>query len=102
MAEIIWTDQALEDIETITEYISRDSFYYAQMTVRKIFETVNRISLFPKSGRVVPELEQENMKEFILGNYRIIYRIKKNIVEIITIYHSARLLNTDVITKHNS
>jgi plasmid stabilization system protein ParE len=75
MAEIIWTDQALEDIESIAEYISRDSFHYAQLAVRKIFGTVKRLSLFPESGRIVPEIEQKNIKELILGNYRIIYRI---------------------------
>ena len=97
MAEIRWTEQALEDIEAIADYISRDSVNYARITIRKIFEAAKNLSVFPESGRNVPEIGQKNIKEIILGNYRIIYRFNNNVVEIITVYHSARLLDSDLI-----
>ena len=47
---------------------------------------------FPRSGRVVPELEREAYREVILGTYRIVYRIEADRAEILTVVHSARLL----------
>jgi len=98
MAQIRWTCQALDDVEAITRYIARDSTYYAQMFAVKTFEAVRQIEIFPKSGRVVPEINQENIREILLGNYRIIYRLKDGFVEILTVYHSSRLLNKNTIT----
>ncbi len=63
------------------------------MFAKKVFDSVDRIELFPESGRVVPEINCKNNREIMLGNYRIIYRIKTNVTEIITVYHSSRLLN---------
>jgi len=68
------------------------------MFAQKVFETVKQLKLLPESGRVVPEIGQNNLREIILGNYRIIYRLKNDIIEILTVYHSARLLNQDFIT----
>jgi toxin ParE1/3/4 len=99
MAKIKWTPQSMEDIEAIAEYIARDSTRYAGMFAVKVFDAVERLELFPESGRIVPELNRKEIKEVILGNYRIIYRIKRNIVEILTVYHSARLLEVENIKK---
>lgn len=93
MADLIWTKQALSDVENITEYIAKDSNYYAKTFVEKIFTSVTRLEVFPESGRVVPELNDLCIREIILGNYRIIYRVNSKIVEILTVYHSARLLD---------
>jgi plasmid stabilization system protein ParE len=98
MAEIRWTLQALDDVESIANYIARDSSYYAQMFAIKTFDAVQRIEIFSESGRVVPEINQENIREIILGNYRIIYRLRADCAEILTVYHSVRLLNKDTIT----
>jgi toxin ParE1/3/4 len=53
---------------------------------------VKSIPDFPKAGRVVPEYDDENLREKILGNYRIVYRIKKDAFEIVTISSGSRLL----------
>ncbi len=63
----------------------------------KVFEAVDRVELFPESGRIVPELKRKEIREIILGNYRIIYRIKGELVEILTVYHSSRLLDVNEI-----
>ena len=93
MVKLKWTQQALDDVEIITNYIANDSLYYAKMFAKKVFESVERIEIFPESGRVVSEINCKNIREITLGNYRIIYRIKTNRIEIITVYHSSRLLN---------
>lgn len=93
MAIIKWTPQALNDVEAIANFISRDSDYYARMFTVEVFEIVERLELFPKSGRMFPELNRKEIKEIIFGNYRIIYRVKNAFVEILTVYHSARLFD---------
>ncbi len=97
MAKIKWTPQSLDDIEAISNFIARDSTYYASIFTVEVFEVVENLDLFPKSGRIVPELNRKEIREVILGNYRIIYRVKEKIVEILTVYHSARLLKSENI-----
>ncbi len=93
MVDLKWTKQALNDVESIAEYISKDSPYYAKIFSQKIFKSVERLEIFPKSGRIVPEMKNKTIREIIIGNYRIIYKINTDKIEIITVYHSARLLN---------
>lgn len=97
MAKVKWTPQALDDIEAIANFIARDSDYYARMCTIKIFEAVDRLELFPGSGRIVPELNRREIREVIWSNYRIIYRIEKELVEILTVHHLARLLDINKI-----
>lgn len=97
MAKIKWTPQSLDDIEAIANFIARDSDYYAQMFTISVFEVAERLELFPESGRIVPELNRREIREVIFGNYRIIYRIKNDLIQILTVYHSARLLDVKKI-----
>ena len=75
MAEVIWSIQSVEDIENIAEFISRDSARYAQIQVHEFFEAAQVLEKFPTSGRIVPELNDKNIREIIVGFYRIIYEI---------------------------
>ena len=94
MADITWTDQALDDLSSICLFISRDSSYYARVFANDIFIAAERLEQFPRSGRVVPEVGREDIREILFGDYRIIYRIIPDEVEILTVYHSARLLDS--------
>ena len=93
MVEVRWTPQASEDLDSIVDYIARDSPQYARLFVVDTFQAVERISGFPKSGRVVPELGNPAVREIILGSYRVVYRLREKWVELLTIYHGARLLD---------
>jgi toxin ParE1/3/4 len=73
--KVTWTTEALEDIEKIAEYIEKDSHYYASSVVTKIIETTRDLSLFPSSGRILPEEKNENVREHFIYSYRIIYKI---------------------------
>ena len=92
MAEIKWTTQSLEDINSIAEYISKDSVRYAELFVEKIFHRVEILNKHPRTGRIVPEIEDESIRELILISYRIIYKIYSSHIDILTVHHSARLL----------
>jgi toxin ParE1/3/4 len=95
MVEIKWTPQAADDLASIASFISRDSPFYARLLAIDVLEAVERLPKFPKSGRIVPELKNSNIREIILGNYRIVYRLKGTLVEVLTVYHGAKLLNTE-------
>ena len=92
MVKVTWTDQALDDLDSICLFIARDSIQYAKLFAIRAFEATDRLELFPKSGRVVPEINREDIRGIILGNYRIIYRIITEEVEILTVHHGAKLI----------
>ena len=92
MAEIVWTSNALTDLSEIGEYIANDSPKYAEITISKLYHKVEILTEHPRIGRIVPETEQENLRELIEGNYRIIYEITNDGIFILTVHHSARIL----------
>lgn len=93
MAEVRWTVQAADDLEGITDYIAADSPTYASLFAMDVLAAVERLAAFPSSGRIVPELNDPAIREILFGNYRIVYRTKGDLVELLTVYHGARLLD---------
>ena len=93
MVEVRWTPQAADDLEAITEFIAQDSPQYASLFAVDTVAAIERIGAFPMIGRVVPEKNDPSIREIILGNYRIVYRLRDSIVQVLTIYHGARLLD---------
>ncbi|MDP1675739.1 MAG: type II toxin-antitoxin system RelE/ParE family toxin [Bacteroidota bacterium] len=89
--KIRWSPRASDDLEAICNYIARDSERYAAIFVQNVFQIINHIPHFPLSGRIVPEYNNENLREKIFGNYRIVYRLKNEIIEIVAIHHGARI-----------
>ena len=75
MVRLKWTNQAVEDLKNIKDFIANDSPHYAKITVFKIRERSKLLKKFPRSGRVVPEIENNSIRELIEGHYRIIYRV---------------------------
>jgi toxin ParE1/3/4 len=92
MAEIIWSERAIKDLEQIGDYISSDSVRYANMVVQKLFNKPKIVEKNPFLGRMVPEFRLDHIRELIEGPYRIVYSIKPDLqfIEIITIHHSKK------------
>ncbi len=78
-------------MEAICLFIARDSPRFAEMFAHRVFIATDRLADFPYLGRVVPEISRDDIREFILQGYRIIYRILSDEVEILTVHHGARL-----------
>jgi toxin ParE1/3/4 len=91
--KVRWSPNSVADLEDICRFISKDSDYYARMFAQKILSIVETIPSFPESGRIVPEYERPDLREWIYKNYRIVYRIRDNTIEIAAITHSARPLS---------
>ena len=98
MVKIVWTDLSILDLKEVFDYISLDSQLYATIAINKIHQRVWVIADNPFSGRIVNEFNEKSIRELIEGKYRIIYKIKTdNQVDIVRIYHSARLLKRNEI-----
>lgn len=92
MTEIKWSPQAVRDIESIREYIAQDSVRYAELVAVRIIASVDRLRAFPQSGRVVPERNDPEIREVIVGSFRVVYRHRPGVVEIATVFRASRLL----------
>ena len=92
--KIKWSPRAASNLEDICDYIAKDSEYYAILFAKKVTAIIKTIPQFPKSGRIVPEYNDENLREKVYENYRIVYRLKGDFVEIVAICHGARLLES--------
>lgn len=100
MVKVVWTDQAIQDLNDIGEYIANDSERYAREVIQALFESVYLLESHPKAGRIVPEYGLHQLRELIRGSYRVVYRIAdKYRIDIITVHHSARLFKIPRISK---
>lgn len=90
MGKIIWAPSALKDIESISQYIERDSVDQAALFVSRVIEMVDRLETFPQSGRIIPEIKDEHCREIIYGAYRLMYRITQKEIWITGVVHGAR------------
>ena len=89
---IDWTERAEKQLDQIFNFIALDSEFYAYRTVEQIVETAESTSPFPRKGRMVPEYQRDDIREVFHHPYRIIYLIKDESIEILSVIHGARLL----------
>ncbi|BCV22276.1 type II toxin-antitoxin system RelE/ParE family toxin [Moorella sp. Hama-1] len=92
MVRIIWSPEAVANLEEICKYIAKDSEHYARLFAQKVWDLVETIATFPLAGRMVPEYRRKELGERIFHGYRIVYMVKPEAVEIVAIVHGARLL----------
>lgn len=71
MIELIWSPRSLTDLEEIRAYIAADSPAYADLTVRRLVASVERLRIFPEFGRMVPERQSPALREVISGKFVI-------------------------------
>ncbi len=90
--EVKWSPEAAEDLESIAEYIARDSEYYARAVVTEILSISRNVGEFPLIGRVVPEVGDETIRERFVYSYRLVYRIESERILVVAVIHGTRLL----------
>ena len=95
--KIIWSPLAIDRASEIAEYIARDKPIAAEKWITSVFSKVEQLASSPEIGRVVPEIEDEQFRELIYGNYRIVYCIEKTQVSILTIRHGKQILPIEEI-----
>lgn len=91
MGQIKWTEKSSSNLQSIFDYIAKDSKIYATRFVKSLIASTKKLEKMPRCERIIPELEEQGLREIIYRNYRIAYRIKKNDnIEILAVIHSAR------------
>lgn len=95
------TVPAFEDLESIRDYIRKDSPFYADTYIEKILNSIQNIQDFPKIGRFIPKFRNDNIREKRFGNYRIIYQLTPDQINIIAVIHSARKINKIIKQRKN-
>ena len=89
---VTWSPEAVEDLESIAEYIGRDSSFYAQSVVSQILEVSRELKGFPLIGRMLPEIGDENIRERFIYSYRLVYKIQQQRILIVAVIHGKRLI----------
>ena len=74
MAEIVWTEPALSDLDAIADYIALDKPEAARRLVHRVFEHVEQLVVHPKSGSVPPELRGSRYRQIVEPPCRVFYR----------------------------
>ena len=87
---MIWSDPSKQDLRQIYEFIAKDSTFYAQKVVSAIVEKSETLNIFPYMGRIVPERNEERIRELLIYSYRMIYQINLENIEILTLVHSKK------------
>lgn len=85
-----WTLPAKKDLRKIHDYIAEDSRFYARRVVEDIVEKTEDLDEHPEIGRVVPELNDQSIRELIVYSYRLVYSLKGETVEILAVIHGKR------------
>jgi len=98
---VIWARQAVVDLRSIHDFIARNSRYYAKKVVHDIREIVDELNGLPKMGRIVPELNEEDVRELFLYSYRIIYEIKDEVIFVLAVVHQRRNLKDENIPRES-
>ena len=91
-----WTNRALDHLLSIHGYVAQNSDIYADRLIDRLTRRSEQIALFPQSGRMVPEYQRADIREVIERPYRIIYRVKEEQIDVLSVIHSAQRLPPEV------
>lgn len=94
MGKIYWSEVAESDLENIGNFIAKDAPIFAIEFIESLLAHTRNLSNFPLLGRIVPEFDNEELREVIYHNYRIVYTMKSKDIYVVSVTHSSMdLLN---------
>jgi plasmid stabilization system protein ParE len=101
MAQLIWTEPALLDLNEVAEYIALEDPAAASKMVRTVFDRVERLSIYPNSGKRPRELPRTPYREVVVPPCRMFYRVEEESVFILYVMRSERLLHSFLLDRRN-
>ena len=87
---VIWTQRARTDLKSIHDYIAKDSHQNARMVINTILQQTSTLAQMPHTGKKVPDLNQNELREISIYSWRIIYHLKQDDIFIVTVIHKRR------------
>jgi toxin ParE1/3/4 len=97
--KVFWTENAVQDLVAIKDFISQDSLDRAKAWALELYSQGESLSQFSSRGRIVPEFGREDLRELLIDSYRLVYRIKAERVEIVTVFDGHRQLKAGNLKK---
>jgi toxin ParE1/3/4 len=97
--KVLWTENAIQDLLGIKAFIAQDSIDRAEEWVVALYDAGENLSRLSGRGRIVPEFNQENLRELLIENYRLVYRVQSTSVEIVTVFEDHRQLKAKDLKK---
>lgn len=94
-----WSDRARADLISIGHYIAQDNSARARQWVEQLRERARKAARSPKAGRIVPELARDDIREVFLRTYRLVYRLGKGSIDVLTVFEDHRLLNVKHVSE---
>ena len=88
--KVEWTQVAWSDLEWVSNYIAKDSRYYAAAFVHEVRDAARSLAYLAERGRVVPEFGDSTIRELLVRRYRLIYQVTQQTVYIVGFIHGAR------------
>ncbi len=90
--KVLWTENSIQDLLVIKDFMSLDSSERSETWIRELYYSGESLAVFPQRGRIVPEFNHENIRELLIGNYRLVYRVKPTSIENLTVFEGHRQL----------
>jgi toxin ParE1/3/4 len=87
---ILWSPLADSQVDDAVAFIAADDPAAALAWLERLLERVKSLADYPDLGRVVPELQRDDVREILVGPYRVMYRRSADEVEIAAVRHGAR------------
>ena len=97
-----WADRSRRDLVDIGHYIARDKPGAARRWVERLRRSAKAAAHKPLAGRRVTEVAQDNVREVLVGNYRIVYEIQKTEIRILTVFEGHRRLPSSALQSLDS
>ena len=90
MAEVRYTTDARNDLESIVDSLASYSPNYALSFIDRLEAAAESLQQFPLLGRLVPEFEEESLREVIIDSYRVVYRIRGQVIQTVGLAHGSQ------------
>jgi toxin ParE1/3/4 len=95
MAQIVWTEPALSDLDAIADYIALENPTAAAELVRRVFAHVEQLEAHPESGSKPPELGRSRYRQIVEPPCRVFYRFDGERVLVLYVMRAEQLLRHD-------
>ncbi len=95
--KLSWTPEALLRLIEMEEFMARDSPVRAEGFVDALVEKTSLILDNPETGRIVPEISNNSIRELLIKNYRVVYRVKASQIDILTVFDGHKFPGLDEI-----
>jgi len=87
---VTWSESAWQELECAASFIARDSRRYAAALINEARDAARSLKKFPRRGRIVPETDDDLIRELFVRSYRLIYEIRSDGIVILAFIHGAR------------